>query len=641
MDSYRVSLREMRFFLWELHDLEQGVLTRSAFRGATRARIDAVLDQARAFARRLGEANPIGDRQACRLDAAGRVQLPAPFPALWAALRDDWAALLAGGRLPAGPPGSGATRAGYPATERAPTVPLPPLVAQVVCEMFMGANPSLMTYGGFNRAAIRLLELHGTAAQKRWIEPLKRWRWDACFCATEAGAGTDLSAVTARATALPDGSHAVRGEKLYVSAGRHDLTENTLYIVIARTDGAAPDSFALSCLIVPRRRIAADDTLGPDNHVDCIGLAGKMGLHGCANAHLVFGAGGTTHGHLLGGRPHVGLLQLRPLMSQARTGTAMFGLGVASSAYLQAVDHARRRIQGRPIESTADARTPRIAIIEHGDVQRMLLDMKSRVEGCRGLLGKLMAALTAATVLDAEPDAPPDAAERCRKLAQLLNPICKAFISDQAWHVCTQAIQVHGGLGYTDAAMVEQNARDVKILSIWEGSNYIQAQDLVRDKLGFGRHAQLIRYFREALEDCLTTHAACGADPAFARWFAALRRAADALERALARIARAVQSGAMPASSQFFTRFLAMFGTVGAAWALLEAACVAQRRLTEPAVLAHPGEAAFYRGKLKSAGYYYANVLPGVHTDADVIEAMDEAAWTASGDELDRGDDPQ
>ncbi|MDP9043681.1 MAG: acyl-CoA dehydrogenase [Pseudomonadota bacterium] len=630
MSNYRVSLRELRFFLWELHAIEPRVLSQAPYLGIDRARVDRLLDDASAFAHALGECNPAGDREGCRLDATGAVQVPASYGPLWERLRRDWATLLVGGRL-------------APTREPARAIPVvacvaepgvvPPLLAQVVCEMFMGANPSFMTYGGFNRAAVKLLRLHGTPAQRDWIDPLSTWRWDACFCATEAQAGSDLSAVTTRARALPDGSYALRGEKLYVSAGRHDLTENTLYVVLGRVDTAPSDGFSLSCFIVPRLNF--DSGAAPvSNHVDCVALPRKMGLNGCANAHLVFGAKGTTRAYLLGNRHNVALLQLRPLMNQARTGSAMFGVGVASSSYLHAAAYARSRIQGRPIERAADARAARVALVEHGDVQRMLLDMKSRVEGCRGLLGKLSAAVTQASILEADPDADPAAAERCRKLAGLLTPVCKAFISDESWHVCTQAVQVHGGRGYTDACPVEQNSRDVRILSIWEGTNYVQSQDLVRDKLGFGRHAILMRYFREALDASLAQRAANAADPVFACWFAQLRAAAEALERSLACLGAAVQAGAMAASSQFFTRFLAMFGMTGAAWALLEAACVAQPRLADPHVAKNREESAFYRGKLKSAGHYYANILPLVHTHAAAIAAIGDAAWTASADEL-------
>ncbi|WP_323122567.1 acyl-CoA dehydrogenase [Burkholderia alba] len=613
MSAYKVSLRELRFFLWELFEADRCFLAQGPYSTHDRAYFDALLERARDFALELGRSYQMADVEGCRLSDDGQVQIPSHFHALWARFRDEWSNTLFG-------------------TEHG----LPPIVTQMIYEMFMGANPSFMTYGGFTRPAVKLLKMHGTPHQKGFIGALESYRWDACFCATEPQAGTDLTAIALRAEPLDGDVYAVSGEKVYISAGMHELTENTLYFVLGRIDTATPDSFSLSCLVVPR--YWPDEETGAllPNHVECIGLPRKMGLKGCANTHLVFGSNGTTRGWLLGSRRNVGLLQLMPLMNQARMSTGMFGVGVASSAYLHAVDYASRRMQGRPIEHASNTGAARVAIIEHADVQRMLLDMKSRVDGCRGLLGKLAATATRASILEVTPDSDPAEIERHRKLQQLLTPICKAFISDQAWRICETAIQVHGGLGYTDASPVEQNARDVKILSIWEGTNYIQAQDLVRDKLGFGRHSRLIRYYRDELDAFLATRPEGGADidAGLAPLFGELRAGAERIEAALAHIAREVQDGHTHRSSQFYTRFLDMFGLVTSAWVLLESACIAQRRLAALDPDAEPGEAAFYRGKLKSARYFFANVLPLVEQHARAIASIGDAAVSVSSDEL-------
>ncbi|WP_416270259.1 acyl-CoA dehydrogenase (plasmid) [Burkholderia cepacia] len=612
MSAYKVSLRELRFFLWELFEADKQFLADHGLYGThDRASIDALLERARDFALDLGRSYQQADVEGCTLLDDGQVRIPSHFHALWARFRDEWSNTLFG------------TAHG-----------LPPIVTQMIYEMFMGANPSFMTYGGFTRPAIKLLQMHGTPHQKALIAPLEAYRWDACFCATEPQAGTDLTAVALRATPLERDIYAIDGEKVYISAGMHELTENTLYFVLGRIDTASPDSFSLSCLVVPR--FWPDEETGElqPNHVDCIGLPRKMGLKGCANTHLVFGANGTTRGWLLGGRRNVGLLQLMPLMNQARMSTGMFGVGVASSAYLHAVEYAGRRLQGRPIERASNTNAARVAIVEHADVQRMLVDMKSRVDGCRGLLGKLAATATRAAMLEATPDADPAEIERHRKLQLLLTPVCKAFISDQAWRICETAIQVHGGLGYTDASPVEQNARDVKILSIWEGTNYIQAQDLVRDKLGFGRHSRLIQYYRDELDVFLARQHHTGTHAELRPLFDALRTGADRIAAALDDIARDVQDGHTHRSSQFYTRFLEMFGVVTSAWVLLESATIAARRLDAPDTADTPAELAFYRGKLKSARYYFANVLPVVDQHAAVIAAMAHAAISVSSEEL-------
>jgi acyl-CoA dehydrogenase len=606
--AYRVSLRELRFVLWELFDAEHQFLAAGPYAGKTRAHYDTMLERARDFAFELGKSYRASDVEGCTLHSDGEVRIPSAFYPMWQRYRAEWAPAF--------------------------TSDVPPLITQLTLEMFMGANPSFMTYGGFTRPALKLLKLHGTPRQRELMPKLASYSWDACFCATEPQAGSDLTAVTTRADQLtgePPEVYALTGQKIFISAGMHGLTENTLYFVLGRVATAAPDSYALSCFIVPRLWPNPETGVLEPNHVKCIDLPRKMGFKGCANTHLVFGKTGTTRALLLNNRKNVGLLQLWPLMNMARMSTGMYGVGLASTAYLHAVDYARSRYQGRTIDRATDAAAPRAKIIEHADVQRMLLDMRWRVEASRGLLGKLSTSASRAAMLEAAPAQDTVRIERYRKLQALLTPICKAFISDQAWKVCELSIQVLGGVGYTDASPVEQNARDVKILSIWEGTNYIQAQDLVRDKLGFGRNSKLIRYFREELDGFVAVAASTSK---LAPLFGQLTHAAELLERALDAIAASVKAGRMRESSQFYTRFLEMFGLVGSGWVLLEAACIAERRLTAPDVIADPAESAFYRGKYKTASYFFANALPTVEQHARVLGEMDHAACTITAEEL-------
>ena len=415
----------------------------------------------------------------------------------------------------------------------------------------------------------------------------------------------------------------------------HTLTENTVYFVLGRINTTTSTSYSLSCLLVPRFWPNPQTGELEDNHVECTSLLRKMGLKGCANTQLVFGRSGTTRAVLLGDRKNAGLLQLVPLMNQARMSTAIIGLGLASSAYLHSVDFAGKRLQGRAISRTSDASAPAVPIIEHADVQRMLLEMKARVEGCRGLLGKLTGASTQAFALEAEPVLDEARVEKYRKLVLLFTPICKAFVSDQAWKICELAIQVHGGIGYTDAYPVEQNARDVKILSIWEGTNYIQSQDLVRDKLGFGRNSRLIKYLREELDAFLSSKIGVGTE--LQAKFPLLENAMLAVEQALAFINEHVRAGRTHETSQFYTRFLEMLGLTASAWVLLESACLAERQLhQQPSA----EEAAFYRGKVKTAQYFFANILPTVTQHAQAIENLLVAHCSIALDELVQADTP-
>jgi acyl-CoA dehydrogenase len=615
MSAYKVSLRELRFFLWELHKTDQLFLGQPPFNDKDRAYYDALLERAREFAYELGKSYQASDRQECRLTANGEVEIPREFQGLWHRYKEEWIKVL-----------------GNDSESQQPV--MPPLIRQAIQEMFMGANPAFMTYGGFTFPAIKLFKLHGTTTQKAiYLRKLQRYDWDACFCATELQAGSDLTAVTTTATPLADGEYAVSGEKVYISAGMHTLTENTVYFVLGRLNNTTSTSYSLSCLLVPRYWPNQETGELEENHVECAALPRKMGLKGCANTRLVFGRSGTTRAVLLGDRKNAGLLQLVPLMNQARMSTAIIGLGLASSAYLHSVEFAAKRHQGRAIERTSDASAPRVPIIEHGDVQRMLLEMKARVEGCRGLLGKLTGASTQAFTLEAQSPLDEVQVEKYRKLVQLFTPVCKAFVSDQAWKICELAIQVHGGIGYTDAYPVEQNARDVKILSIWEGTNYIQAQDLVRDKLGFGRNSRLIKYFREELDAFLSGEMDVDVD--LQDKFPLLENAMNAVEQSLAHIGEHVRAGRMHQTSQFYTRFLEMIGLTASGWVLLESACLAQRKLRQ--ALSTP-EAAFYRGKIKTAQYFFANILPTAIQHAQAIENLLAATCSISIDELTQAD---
>lgn len=615
MSAYKVSLRELRFFLWELHKTDQLFLGQPPFNDKDRAHYDALLERAREFAYELGKAYQASDRQECRLLENGEVEIPREFHGLWHRYKEEWIKVL-----------------GNDSESQQPV--MPPLIRQAIQEMFMGANPAFMTYGGFTFPAIKLFKLHGTTAQKAlYLRKLQRYDWDACFCATELQAGSDLTAVSTSATPLENGEYAVSGEKVYISAGMHTLTENTVYFVLGRLNNTTSTSYSLSCLLVPRYWPNQETGELEENHVECIALPRKMGLKGCANTQLAFGRSGTTRAVLLGDRKNAGLLQLVPLMNQARMSTAIIGLGLASSAYLHSVEFAGKRHQGRAIERTSDATAPRVPIIEHGDVQRMLLEMKARVEGCRGLLGKLTGASTQAFTLEAQSPLDEVQIEKYRKLVQLFTPVCKAFVSDQAWKICELAIQVHGGIGYTDAYPVEQNARDVKILSIWEGTNYIQAQDLVRDKLGFGRNSRLIRYLREELDAFLSGE--MDVDAELQDKFPLLENAMNAVEQSLTHIGEHVRAGRMQQTSQFYTRFLEMIGLTVSGWVLLESACLAQRKLRQ---VLSAQEAAFYRGKVKTAQYFFANILPTAIQHAQAIEQLLSATCSISIDELAQAD---
>ena len=603
--------RETSFMLWELLRVHETLLDRPPFRGLDRAGVEALLDRAERHAGKLAATFTDSDRNPARRVDDDTVQVCDAFVPLWEEHLRDWFWMRRQAALD-GADARHPVHAAHPVT-------------QMTMEMFFGANSSFMPFSGFTPAAAALIRERGTDAQKATcLDRLDTVEWDACFCATEPDAGSDLTAVRTQAEPQGDGVYAIRGEKVFISAGMHALTRNTLYLVIGRLPGTQRSPLSLSCFIVPRYWPEADGRLVA-NHVACARIEDKMGLNGCPNAHLVFGdAAGAARGWLLGDQPNVALLQLRGLMSRARIETGIQGTAVASSAYLHAVRHARGRVQGVPFDKSANPWAAKVAIVQHRDVQRMLLDMKSRVEGCRILLARISThvALEQASLhaADAGGDAQAqlDAAHHQRMVA-LYCPIAKAHVSEEAWHVVTQAIQVHGAVGYLRNRPLEQYLRDVKVLTIWEGTNYIQSQDLLRDKLGFGHDSLAMREFAADLRRTLARR---DGFPDLHAEFDATTRALEALEGALAALGAQARAGRLLVVSQFCTRFLTMFGQVLVAWGLLEAACVASAQL--PALAPDHADRAFYAGKLSSARFYIRNVLPAVHLAATLVHGAQD-----------------
>jgi len=455
---YLSPLDDIRFVIWQQNQTEECLKTHYPW--LTRERVDHILAEASDFARQVLSASyQAADRQECWRDAAGEVHVPECYPELLARFREEWGTRL----KPYEQGGLG----------------LPPLIQYSVLEMFMGAHPAFMTYIGFNGPALQLLTRFGTAQQlERFGPPLAEYRWTSSLCISEAEAGSDLSRIATKAERQADGRYLISGEKRFISAGMHSLTENMVWFVLARIENAPAGVLGLSCFIIPR----FDE--GRDNQVRCSEVVQKMGLKGCANTHLRFGEQGNCYGFLMGDKENIGLVQLMSMMTPARISTGIYALGMASSAYLNALHYARQRVQGKQFDRAMSAQAPSLPIISHPDVQRMLSEMKALTEGCRALLGKLGMAETRYLLATAREQK--QEAEQQLAFFELLTPLVKAYCSNKAWTVAENAIQVLGGNGYLSAFPVEQYARDCKILSIWEGTNHIQAQFLLRDKLGMG-----------------------------------------------------------------------------------------------------------------------------------------------------------
>lgn len=551
-DPSHVDRHHIEFLVFDHMSLETRAAEGWPFDRCRRPAVDALMDVAERLSARYAEHAAAFDAQGCSLDADGRVAIPDGVAELHALHARDWLA-------------------------RPELDDCPPVLAALVSESLVGTNPALATYGGFTGSARKLIERAGTPAQREsLLPPLASGAWDACLCITEQEAGSDLTAIRTRGRRREDDVVEVEGAKLFITAGRHDLTENTLYIVLGQIAEELRDTHALSCFLVPR--FWPENGRLVDNHVSCDALPDKTGFRGSPNPTLAFGRTGRTRGWLLGNTANGGLLQLAGMMRSARVRTGLFAVGIAAGAYRHSLSFARSRRQGRPLDRAANLSVPRVAIVEHADVQAMLMEMKARVEGGRGLLARqtwhVTLAERAARSSPAGASAPE--ARRHSALARLLTPVVKAGLSENAARVCSLAVQLHGGRGYLAGWPVERSLRDVRVLSLWEGTNYIQAQNLFVHQLKLGRDTATLGALTADVRDAAETAIA---DGFLVAENLRLLGALEAFEAAVAGLAGRAADAGVGRVSRVFTRLLYALTDILTAASLLEQARTAERCL--------------------------------------------------------------
>ncbi len=389
--------------------------------------------------------------------------------------------------------------------------------------------------------------------------------------------------------------------------------------MLARIEGAPAGTKGLSLFIVPKRWVNRDGSLGEDNDVVTASIEHKLGIRASATAVLNFGENGRCRGILVGGQPHMGIRQMFRMMNGARIAVGIQGLSVASTAYLNALAYARERQQGSSAKSFKDPNAPRVAILEHSDVRRMLLEMKAKVEGMRTLAVKLALHVDLAEALEKRD---PAKAHHHHAQVDLLTPIVKAYCADQAFHIAELAIQTYGGAGFVEDNPVEQYCRDAKIFSIYEGTNHIQALDLVSRKLP----AEGGEPFREFLGEITEFVVAHDKDPGIGKEVQALGEAADALQRAANGLVEFFMSGKIDHVTLVANLFLEVMAEVTVAHLLLDAARVAEGKLRRESDDQSAEDHDFYSGKVM-AGKFFANfILPGVHAKVATILGGDRSA---------------
>ena len=608
MANLLVDERDVKFVLYEQLDIEQ-LSNTAKYAEYSKEMYDMVLEQAWKLAENeMFPANRKGDQEGCVWEN-GEVKVPESYHQVYQMYRQ-------GGWLPIAEDIEAGGQ-GFPV-----------VVGLAAVEAFGAANLSLFLFPGLTHGAARLLEVYGTEEQQRaYMDKLYSAEWCGTMCLTEPQAGSDVGALRTKATRNGDGTYSISGTKIFISCGDHDLTENIVHMVLARVEGAPPGTKGISLFIVPKLRMENGELV--DNDVICGGIEHKLGIHGTPTCVLNFGENSNCTGYLLA-EENQGMPIMFQMMNESRLFVGMQGQSHASTAYLHALKFARERAQGPEVSRLKDPTAPKVSIINHPDVRRMLMFMKSVSEGLRGLLYYI--GFCEDMVRSAEND---EEREKYQDYIDILIPVCKAYGSDMGFRVCETAIQVHGGYGYCQEYPVEQFLRDCKIASIYEGTNGIQALDLVGRKLVIKR-GQLFKRLIGETEEFL----------GWARKNFELRELVATFEAARDQLIQVTKYFGLKGMTAdyvepllYATPYLELFGDVAMGLMLLWQALIAQRRLQEiyldagaedaesqRQILATNRSAAFYRGKVASAEFFITNILTLAKGKARAIMSGQRAA---------------
>jgi len=592
--------RDVDFVLHE--QLKLGELSKhEKFAEFNKKTIDLVISEARNLA--VKELLPIqvdGDREGARFEN-GEVTVPESFHKAWELFKEgEWLALSDS------PEWAGQ---GMPVT-----------LSLAANDYFIGANFAFMIYPGLTHGAGRLVETFGTGKQKKmFLKKMFTGQWTGTMLLTEPEAGSDVGALTTAAVKNDDGTYSITGNKIFISSGDHDMAENIIHPVLARIEGAPQGTKGISLFIVPKIWVNDDGSLGEPNDVVCTGVEEKMGIHGNATCSLSLGSKGNCRGILLG-EENKGMRAMFQMMNEARLLVGLQGLACASSAYLYAVNYARQRVQGRHLLKSFERDAPSVPIIQHPDIRRMLLTMKAYVEGMRSLLYYIGNCEDKLQISDQEAQK-----ARYQGLIDLLIPIAKGYVTDKAFEVCSLGIQVYGGYGYIREYPMEQLLRDCRITQIYEGTNGIQAMDLLGRKLGMNQGKPVM----DLLGEIQQTIAA-------AKSISSLQDMADKVESAVNKLGEvALHIGQTAMSEKVMHAFLHAYsfmevcGDVVMAWLLLWRACISAQNLANGA---SKKDAAFYEGQIKSAEFFVHSVLPVTRGKMNVILNTNPAALEISED---------
>jgi hypothetical protein len=443
--------------------------------------------------------------------------------------------------------------------------------------------------------------------------------WTGTMLLTEPEAGSDVGALTTTAVKNEDGTYSITGNKIFISSGEHDLAENIIHPVLARIEGAPQGTSGISLFIVPKIWVNDDGSLGEPNDVTCTGVEEKMGIHGNATCSMSLGSKGKCRGMLLG-EENKGMRSMFLMMNEARLLVGIQGFACASAAYMHAVNYARQRVQGRHLLNMIDKSAPSVPIIQHPDVRRMLLTMKAYVEGMRSLLYYVGMCDDRINVADSDEEK-----AKYKGIIDLLIPIAKGYVSDRAFDVCNLGVQIFGGYGYIKEYPMEQLLRDCRITPIYEGTNGIQAMDLLGRKLGLDQGKPIM----DLMGEIQNTIAAAKANDRVNEYAGKVEAALNKLGEVALHLGKTAMSPQVMAAFAHAYPFMEVSGDVVMSWLLLWRATIAAEKLDNGA---KKKDAVFYEGQLKSLEFFTTSVLPVTLGKINAILATNSAAVDISED---------
>ena len=590
MPRYSAPVRDMQFLLHDVLNIEKyGNLT--GFEDAPRDVVDQILEEGAKFAEGvLFPLNMTGDAQGCVRHDDASVKTPDGFPEAYAQLvESEWLSLSADPKYG----GQG----------------LPGIVNIAINEMQSSANMAFSMYPGLTHGAYQALLAGGSEEQKQmYVTKMINGKWSGTMNLTEPQCGTDLGLIKTKAVPQDDGSYKITGQKIWISGGEQDLSENIIHLVLARIEGGPEGIKGISLFVVPKHIPDADGNPGERNSLSCGGLEEKMGIHG--NATCVMNYDGAT-GWLVG-EEHKGMRTMFVMMNEARLGVGMQGLAQSEIAYQNAAEFARDRLQGRALAGPKAPEKPADPIIVHPDVRRMLMDAKAFNEGARAFL--FWAALHGDLLHRSQDE---KVREKAGDYMALMTPVIKAFMTDRGFKSCSDSLQLHGGSGYTREWGLEQYVRDARIAMIYEGTNGVQALDLVGRQLAANGGRAVFTFFRE-LDDFIGEH---GDNADLALFIEGLTKARKELEEGTNWL---MQNGLsdFDNAAAASTDYLHLFGLTALAymWTMMAQTALEKKGSGDD----------FYETKLKTGRYFMQRMLPEssahlakLKTGADVVMALE------------------